>query len=242
MVWSVSGSGRMPRASISGRISAALPSRPTETGWPVRRSAMIVERLVDARRRACRDSRCAAASRSGSAGIRSRGSDAPGHDGRQRLRAAHAAQAGGQDPPALQIAAIMLAAHLDEGLVGALNDALRADIDPRAGGHLAVHRQPLAIERVEMLPARPMRHQVGVGEQHARRIRHGCGTRRPGLPDWTSSVWSASSRLRRRGDDPVEALPVARRAADAAIDDQLPRPLGNLGVEVVHQHRAAAPR
>ena len=31
-VWSVTASGRMPRATISGRISAALPSRPTLVG------------------------------------------------------------------------------------------------------------------------------------------------------------------------------------------------------------------
>ena len=58
----------------------------------------------------------------------------------------------------------------DEGLVGALHDALAADVDPGAGGHLAVHHQALGIELVEMLPGRPVRHQVGVGEQHARRV------------------------------------------------------------------------
>ncbi len=39
-----------------------------------------------------------------------------------------------------------------------------------------------------------------------------------------------------RLDDLVEALPVARRAADAAVDDQALRILGDLFVEVVHQH------
>ncbi len=38
----------------------------------------------------------------------------------------------------------MLAPGLGEGLIGALNDALRADIDPGPGGHLAVHGQALA--------------------------------------------------------------------------------------------------
>ena len=64
----------------------------------------------------------------------------------------------------------MLAAHLGEGLVGALDDALRADVDPAAGGHLAVHHQPLAIELVEHLPIRPFGHEVGVGDEHARRV------------------------------------------------------------------------
>ena len=64
----------------------------------------------------------------------------------------------------------MLAAHLDEGFVGALHDALRADVDPRAGRHLAVHHQALLIELVEVFPRRPVRDEVGVGEQHARRV------------------------------------------------------------------------
>ena len=47
-----------------------------------------------------------------------------GHGRGQRLRAAHAAEARGQDPAAREVAAIVLAADLDEGLVGALHDAL----------------------------------------------------------------------------------------------------------------------
>ena len=54
----------------------------------------------------------------------------------------------------------MLAARLREGFVCALNDSLRADVDPGAGRHLAVHHQPLAIEFVEMFPGRPFRHEV----------------------------------------------------------------------------------
>ena len=56
-----------------------------------------------------------------------------------------------------------------------------------------------------------------------------------GLPDWTSSV-SSPSRRRERGDDAVERLPVARGPADAAIDDELARALGDVGIEIVHQH------
>ena len=93
-----------------------------------------------------------------------------GHHRRQRLGAAHAAEARGQDPAAPEVAAIMLAAHFGEGLVGALNDALGADVDPRSGRHLAVHHQALAIEFVEMVPGRPFRHQVRIGDQHARRV------------------------------------------------------------------------
>ena len=93
-----------------------------------------------------------------------------GEGRRQRLRAAHAAEARGEDPAPGEAAAEVLPAGLDEGLVGALHDALGADVDPGAGRHLAVHHQALAVELVEVLPGRPLRHQVRVGDQHARRV------------------------------------------------------------------------
>ena len=128
----------------------------------------------------------------------------------------------------------MLAAGLGEGLVGSLHDALRADIDPRAGGHLAVHRQPLAIELVEMVPGRPVRNQVGIGDQHPRRIGMG-----PEHADRLARLHQKRlvvfERLQGR-DDEVEILPGARGAADAAIDHQLVRVLGDVRVQVVHQH------
>jgi len=52
------------------------------------------------------------------------------HGGGKRLGAAHTTQPRGQEPFALELAAIVLAAHFGEGLIGALHDALRADIDP----------------------------------------------------------------------------------------------------------------
>ena len=158
----------------------------------------------------------------------------PGHHGRERLRAAHSAESGGQDPAALEVAAIMLAPHLGEGLVRALDDALRADVDPAAGGHLAVHHEPLAIELVEHLPVRPFGHEVGIGDEHARRVlvraEHADGLAR--LDEQGLVFVQPFERL----DDLVEAFPVARRAADAAVDDQALRVLGDLVVEIVHQH------
>jgi len=38
------------------------------------------------------------------------------------------------------------------------------------------------------------------------------------------------------GDDGVEAFPVARRLADAAVDHEILGALRDLGVEIVHQH------
>ncbi len=157
-----------------------------------------------------------------------------GHDGRERLRAAHPAEAGGEDPLALEVAAEMLAAHLREGLVGALDDALRADVDPAARGHLAVHHEAGAIELVERLPIRPFGDDVGIGDEHARRILVGAedADRLARLDEQGLVVLEPLERL----DDLVEAGPIARGAADPAIDDQALRILGDLVVEIVHQH------
>ena len=59
----------------------------------------------------------------------------------QTNRSAHPAQPGGQRDRAGQRAAEPLRGDRGERLVGALQDALGADVDPRAGRHLAEHRQ-----------------------------------------------------------------------------------------------------
>ena len=91
-----------------------------------------------------------------------------------------------------------------------------------------------------MVPGRPVRHEVGVGDQHARRVgvgpEHADGLSR--LHEQRLVVFEAAQGL----DDPVERVPVARRAADAAVDHELARPLGDVGIEIVHQHAQAAPR
>ena len=42
-------------------------------------------------------------------------------------------------------------------------------------------------------------------------------------------------------DDGVEGLPAARGAARAAVDDEVVRVLGDLGIEVVHEHPQGRP-
>ena len=153
------------------------------------------------------------------------------HRRRQRLRAAHAAQPRSQDPFPRPVAAVVLAASLDEGLVGPLDDTLAADVDPRAGGHLAVHHQSLAVELVEVLPGRPFRDEVRVGDQHPRRIRVG-----PENADRFTRLHEerlVAFEPRERFDDAIEAIPVARSAADAPVDDELFGPLGDFRIEVV---------
>ena len=158
----------------------------------------------------------------------------PRHDGGERLRATHAAEARGQDPLARQRAAVVLPAGLDECLVGSLHDPLRADIDPRPGRHLAVHHQAFAIELVELFECRPMRHEVGVGDQDARRVRV-----RAKHADGLAGLHKqrlVGFELAQARNDAVETVPVAGSTADAAVDDELTRLLRHLRIEVVHEH------
>src|SRR5204863_3987763 len=78
------------------------------------------------------------------------------HRDRQRLGAAHAPEPGGQDDVTRQRPAEVLPGELGEGLEGALEDALRPDVDPGPGGHLAIHHQALALELAEDVPRRPL--------------------------------------------------------------------------------------
>ena len=159
---------------------------------------------------------------------------------RERLRAAHAAAAAGQRERAGEGAAEALGRHRGERLVGALQDALRADVDPRAGRHLAVHGQAELLEPAELRPRRPVAHEVGVGEQHARRplVRPQHADRPAGLDEQRLVV----RERRERPHDRVVARPVPRGPAGAAVDDEVVGPLGDVRVEVVHAASAAAPR
>src|SRR5690606_25815711 len=109
-----------------------------------------------------------------------------------------------------------------------------ADVDPRAGRHLAVHHQTLLIQLVEVLPGGPVRHQVGVGDQHARGVGVGGedADRLAGLHQQGLVVAQGLQRF----DDRVVALPVARGPADAAVDHQLRGVLGHFRVQVVLEH------
>ena len=88
---------------------------------------------------------------------------------RERLRTTHAAAAAGQRQRAGERPAEALLRDGGERLVGALEDPLGADVDPRSGRHLAVHRQAEVLEAAELGPVRPVADEVGVGDEHARR-------------------------------------------------------------------------
>ena len=156
------------------------------------------------------------------------------HRDRERLRSAHAAEAGRQRDRPRERPAEAAARDLGEALVGALHDALAADVDPGARRHLPVHRQPERLEPPELVPVRPLADEVGVRDQHARRPFVGAehADRLARLDEHRLVVAERAERV----DDRVEGLPRARRLARAAVDHELVRPLRHVRVEVVHQH------
>ena len=160
--------------------------------------------------------------------------DAVVHRDGQRLRPAHPAEAGGEGDRAGERAAEAAAGDLGEALVRALQDALRADVDPRAGGHLAVHREAERFEATELLPVPPFRDEVGVGDQHARRPLVGAehADRLARLHEHRL----VSGERRERAAHRVEGVPRPRRPAGAAVHDEIVGPFGDLRVEVVLQH------
>ena len=161
--------------------------------------------------------------------------DAVVHRDRERLRAAHAAEPAGEGDRAGEGAVeLSSAAHGREGLERALQDALRADVDPRAGGHLPVHREAELLEAAELVPVRPVADEVRVREQHARRplVRLHDADRLARLHE---QRLVALERVQ-RAHDRVEARPVARGLAGAAVHDEILWVLGDLRVEVVLQH------
>ena len=152
----------------------------------------------------------------------------------QRLGTAHASQPRGQGDRALERSAESFGRYRGEGLVGALQDALGADVDPRARGHLAVHGQAERLQAAELLPGGPLRDEVGVGDEDPRcplvgsQDTHGlAGLDQEGL---------VVLELFERPHDGGVGVPAAGGAAGATVDDELLGVFGNLGVEVVHQH------
>ena len=128
----------------------------------------------------------------------------------------------------------VLTGQLREGLVGALQDALAADVDPRPGGHLPVHREAGALELAERLPVRPVPHQVAVGDEDPR-----CPL--VGAEDGHRLARGHQQRLvvgegAQFAHDGVEGSPGASGAAGATVDDEVVRALRDLRVEVVHEH------
>ena len=152
----------------------------------------------------------------------------------ERLRATHATESRSHGDRSCKRPVEVLIGRGGKGLVRALQDSLRADVDPASRRHLAVHHEAELVESIELLPGRPLRHQVRVGDEHAWRMR-------VRLQD--------SHRLARLHEqrfvilEPVQcrhdalvALPVTCSLATSAVHDELVRLLCDIRVEVVHEH------
>ena len=88
----------------------------------------------------------------------------------QRLRTAHPTQPAGEHDAAAQRVLKVPCRDRSERFIGALENPLGADVDPRPGRHLAVHDQPTPFQIAEHVPGREPADQVGVGNEHARRV------------------------------------------------------------------------
>ena len=161
-------------------------------------------------------------------------SDAFVHRDREGLRAAHAPKARGDCERALERSTEVLARDRGERLVRPLQDPLRADVDPRARGHLPVHRQTERLELAEFLPCRPARDEEAVRDEHARRplVRAEDADRLSRLHEKRLVLLET----RERRQDAIERGPRARRASGAAVHDELVGPLRDVRVEVVLDH------
>ena len=151
----------------------------------------------------------------------------------KRLSTAHAAHSTGNHKFAFERPAEMALRECGERLESALQDALRADVDPTPRRHLAVHHQASAIEFVEVLPSGPFAHQVGVGDEDARshfvRWKH-----RDRLARLHQQRFVALQPLQ-LAHDGVVALPVACGLADTTVDYEIRGALGVFRIQVVHQ-------
>ena len=150
------------------------------------------------------------------------------------LRTAHPAGAAGERDGPGKRAVEPGGGDGGEAFIGALEDALGADVDPRPRSHLAVHDEPELLVAAELLERGPLRDEVGVGEEDSRRPLVGLhhADRLARLDEQRLVVLQG----RKRTEDRIEARPVAGGLAVAAVHDELFRMFGHLRIEVVLDH------
>ncbi len=89
-----------------------------------------------------------------------------GHRSGQWLSATHTAHPTGENPPSGKVSAEVFGGSGRECFVGPLDNSLRANVNPAAGRHLAVHDQAEFLQLPEFFPGRPGGDQVGIGYQN----------------------------------------------------------------------------
>ncbi len=142
-----------------------------------------------------------------------------------RLRRAHAAQPGAHDEAPAQAAAEVLARHLGERLIRALEHALGPDVLPTAGGEAAPGDQVAPLQVIEDLGRGPAPDKVAVGQEHSRAARAG-GQHRDRLARLHDERL-AVAQVSEGGDDAPQALVVARRLGVGGVDHEVLRILGD---------------
>ena len=90
--------------------------------------------------------------------------DAVVHGHGQWLSAAHATEPAGEGDGSGKGSVEAQVRDRGKSFIGPLQDALRADINPRPGRHLAVHCEAQLFEASELVPVGPVPHKIGVGE------------------------------------------------------------------------------
>ena len=126
----------------------------------------------------------------------------------------------------------MLAGCRRECFIRSLNNALGANVNPASRGHLAVHRELERFEAVEFVARCPMRYQVRIRNQDARRM--GKGSKHSdgfsGLNQQRLIVFQTAQCA----EDRVKRVPASHGASRTSVNDQFPGILGDLFVEIVH--------
>ena len=145
--------------------------------------------------------------------------DAIVHCDRKWLRAAHATQTSSESYRAGECAFKFSASDFGETLVGALQDALRADVNPRAGGHLAVHSETEIFETPEFIPCGPVADEIRVRQQYAWRP-FVCAKNADGFARLHQHCFVGFHGLH-RAHHRIECWPTARCATGAAVDDKI---------------------
>ena len=153
-------SGMTPRATSSVYTSAALPINPMDLG------ILLLLSFFHKRHRFFESIHDHVHITNGAAAFGAFGvnfndqSHAFVHRDGQWLRAAHPAETCGEDKFSFERTPAFEFGKRAEGFVGALQNSLRADVDPRTGGHLPVHDESLFGQLIEVFPGCPMRHEV----------------------------------------------------------------------------------
>jgi hypothetical protein len=78
------------------------------------------------------------------------------------LGAAHSTQPAGQNKFSFQRTAKMFSTGGGKSFEGPLHNSLTADVNPRTGGHLSVHREAESLESIELSVVIPLTDEIRI--------------------------------------------------------------------------------